>query len=70
MLARPRAPGGVAGSGDAERGLRLVAATLVATGVLLIATGGDQTIARGMLLAGLLYAGLHLVIEWRNRRRY
>jgi hypothetical protein len=51
------------------RGLRFVAATCVAIGVFLIATGGDQTIARGMFLAGLFYAVLHLVIEWRNRPR-
>jgi hypothetical protein len=52
------------------RGLRLVAAALVSAGVFLIASGGSQDIARGVLIAGLFYAVLHLVIEWWNRRRY
>jgi drug/metabolite transporter (DMT)-like permease len=52
------------------RGLRLVAAMLVVIGLLLIVTGGDHTIARGMLVAGLLYAVLYLVIERRGRGRY
>jgi hypothetical protein len=51
------------------RGLRFVAAACVVVGVFLIATGGNQDIARGILLTGLFYAVLHLVLEWRNRRR-
>ena len=45
------------------RGLRLVAAVLVAAGVYLIATGGDQNIARGMLIGGIVYAVMALRIE-------
>ena len=51
------------------RGLHFVAAVLVAAGVFLIATDGDQGMARGVLVAGLLYAVTDLVIEWRNRQR-
>ena len=51
------------------RGLRLVAAVLVAVGVYVIATGGEQNIARGMLIGGLAYAVLHLVIERQKRGR-
>jgi len=51
------------------RGLWFVAAVLVAAGVYLIATGGDQDIARGVLIGGLAYAVLHLVIERRKRGR-
>ena len=51
------------------RGLWFVAAVLVAAGVYLIATGGDQNIARGMLIGGILYAVLHLVLERAKRRR-
>ena len=50
-------------------GLRLVAAVLVVAGVYVIATGGDQDIARGVLIGGLAYAVLHLVIERRKRGR-
>ena len=39
------------------------AAGCVAAGVSLVLTGGDQTIARGLLLAGLLCAGLVLLAE-------
>jgi hypothetical protein len=51
------------------RGFRIVAASLVTAGVILIAAGGDQDMARGTLVAGLLCAALYLVIEWYNRRR-
>ena len=51
------------------RGLWFVAAVLVAAGVYVIATGGDQNIARGMLIGGLAYAVLHLVIERQKRGR-
>ena len=51
------------------RGLWFVAAVLVAVGVYLIATGGDQDIARGVLIGGLVYAVLHLAIERRKRGR-
>lgn len=45
------------------RGLRFVAAVLISAGVYLIATGGDQNIARGMLVAGILYAIVALRIK-------
>jgi hypothetical protein len=51
------------------RGLRFVAASLVAAGVILLFTVGNQDLARGVLIAGLSYAVADLVIEWRNRRR-
>jgi multisubunit Na+/H+ antiporter MnhC subunit len=49
-----------------SRGLRFVAAVLVAAGVFLILSGGNQELARGLLIAGLLYAVMFLVI---GRRR-
>ena len=49
--------------------MRLVALALVGGGVFLIVMGGDQTIVRGMLLAGLFYASLSLLLERRTRRR-
>jgi len=51
------------------RGLLIVAAVLVAIGVYLVVTGGDQQRARGMLLGGLAYAVLYLVIQRRSRGR-
>jgi hypothetical protein len=51
------------------RGLLFVAAGLVVAGVILLFTGGNQDLARGVLVAGLSYAVADLVIEWRNRRR-
>ena len=44
------------------------AAGCVAAGVSLVLTGGDQTIARGLLLAGLLYGVLTLIADRRERR--
>jgi drug/metabolite transporter (DMT)-like permease len=48
--------------------MRLVAALLVAAGVYLLFTGGDQSIARSMLLGGLVYAVASIVLERRGRR--
>ncbi len=51
------------------RGLRLVAATLVGAGLFLLATGGSVDFARGLLIGGLLYALLHVVLEWWRGRK-
>jgi drug/metabolite transporter (DMT)-like permease len=50
------------------RRMRLVAAVLVAAGVYLIFAGGDQSVARGMLLGGLVYAIVSIVLERCGRR--
>jgi len=44
-----------------------VAGVLVATGIYLILAGGDQTLARGLLLAGIGYAIVFLVLDRRER---
>jgi len=46
-----------------------VAAVQVAAGIYLVATGGDQTTARILLLVGILYGVMALIAEWRERRR-
>jgi drug/metabolite transporter (DMT)-like permease len=47
---------------------RGLAAGCVAAGVYLVLSGGDQTLARGLLWAGLLYGVLTLIADRRERR--
>jgi hypothetical protein len=49
--------------------MTLVAAVVVSTGVWLIVIGGDRSIARSLLIVGLVYALASIVLERRERRR-
>ena len=54
--------------GCVPRGLVFLAIVAVLAGATIVVTGGDQTIARALLVNGMLSAIAYLVIERRERR--
>ena len=44
-----------------------MAAVTIAGGMYLVATGGDRSTARILLVIGMLYAVVVLIDEWRER---